>query len=321
MNQKDIVQFNCNGIRGHYNLIKQLLHDCTPKFVLLQELKMKKNEKITFKGYTLLRKNIDDDSSFLPSVGILIKDGILYEEIQIPAQNCVIGINTFCVHPISLFSYYDSIRIGDLNEAQLKRIVDLGKNKAIIMGDFNAKSYLWDNNRKRTYNNDVRASHIINFVNNHDYVILNNGASTRISSIFNQKNSAIDLTIISQNLASTFSWSVSNSTYGSDHLPTFLTTTRIANSHVTHIWDINNTDWKFFNVHCKLDAVFENEDNIDSIDNNVQFQLINGLEHSTPHIKCDPSKRKIAPWWDDDLKQLKRDKIKLLKKYTRDQTI
>lgn len=49
----EIIQFNCNGIRARQGEIRDLIRIHDPKVILLQELKMRKGDKITFKGYTI----------------------------------------------------------------------------------------------------------------------------------------------------------------------------------------------------------------------------------------------------------------------------
>lgn len=188
------------------------------------------------------------------------------------------------------------------------------------MGDFNAKSYLWDSGRKGNYSEDRRSREIINFINNNDYVIMNNGDPTRISTVYNHQNSAIDLAIINEKLEADFDWSVAKYSYGSDHLPTFLNTNRwSSNNMMDHIWDLTTTNWNIFNNNCKLEEIFDDED-VNTLDKNLQAQVIRGLEHSTSKIACKTNKRKLAPWWDDELRKLKREKINMLKKFTSDQS-
>lgn len=88
-----------------------------------------------------------------------------------------------------------------LNFENLRRLVR-STHKAIIMGDFNARSLIWDNTLKdirtpQTY----RADSIIKFINQSDYVVMNNGEVTRISSVAGFSNSAINLTLIHKDLA------------------------------------------------------------------------------------------------------------------------
>lgn len=313
---KDIIQFNCRGVRGQYHQIKQLIVEFTPKFILLQELQIKKASDVKFKGYTLILKLVGSWKS--PSVGILIADGIIFDLIDTPDSICVIGINTFCNGPVSLFSFYDNEKINQLNEANLNIIYKAGINKPIIMGDFNARNSLWDSNRKKNPFSDSRSKSIINFINNSNCTILNDGAATRISPILNQMNSALDLTIVDTSLYSLFEWSVAECSYGSDHLPTMLVSNRIFESSIKKIWDYVNTDWDLFNINCNISHIFENDENdIDILQQRLHHQILNGLEKSTPLLQFKPGKRKKPPWWDTELTEMKKEKTKLLKKFVK----
>lgn len=81
---QDIVQFNCNGTKSNYHHILEIVKEFNPKFILLQELRIVKSDELKIKGYILLLKT--RGSRHQPSVGILIKDGILYDIIDTPTQ-------------------------------------------------------------------------------------------------------------------------------------------------------------------------------------------------------------------------------------------
>lgn len=319
MKQVDIIQFNCNGVKGHFHHIKQLIIKYSPKFILLQELKKKKSEQINFKGYTLISKHLQEDSSQYPSVGILIKKGIIFDIIDTPASWCVLGINTTLDIPISIFSYYDNGRINKLSKAQLNSLVNNAKNKSILMGDFNARSSIWDKKVSSSFNH-TRSQSIINFLNDSDYILMNDGSTTRISPIFNQENSAIDLSILHQDLATKFEWFVSDSMYGSDHLPCMLT--RIDINHTTHqriIWNLKSTNWDVFNVNCDLQFTEEQQD-VNFIDNLIHNQLLCGLKSSTHSFSSPNNKKRTVPWWDEELDANRKKKNSCLKEYIRIQS-
>lgn len=317
-NHQDFVQFNCNGIRGQRLHIQQIIIKYSPKFILLQELKIKKTDNIKFKGYTFISKFIDEDSQFKPSVGMLIKEGIIFSIIDTPNDICIIGIDTFNVVPISLFSFYDSARICKLSEPNMKKIVELGKHKPLIMGDFNTKSSLWDRNVKSTWN-DRRTKELINFIDNSDLILMNDGSPTRISPVFNCNNSAIDLSLIHKDLISDFFWSVSNSTFGSDHIPTLVTSYNSnLNPHEHIIWNYKSSDWNKFNNVCNLELIHD-EMTIDEMNEVIHEQILNGLNASTHSYIFPNNKKRVPPWWDDELNDYKIKKNRLHRLYTLNQ--
>jgi len=61
---------------------------------------------------------------------------------------------------------------------------------------------------------------IITLVNDLDYTVINNGDSTRIAEVQGQKNSAIDLTLVSPRMPTTrLKWETFSDCLGSDHRP------------------------------------------------------------------------------------------------------
>lgn len=137
----NIIQFNCNGLISHYSKIKILIANHDPDFVLLQELKIPNNKIITFKGYTLVFKN-NPESYLKGSTGILIKDGIPFQKIDLGNDVMALGIDTFLSVPISIISYYDNQRTKLLSNNNLAKLVRKMKYPTIVMGDFNAHHQL-----------------------------------------------------------------------------------------------------------------------------------------------------------------------------------
>lgn len=162
------------------------------------------------------------------------------------------------------------------------------------MGDFNASSLIWDDKLKRKHSSDSRANKVIDFLNNSDYVIMNNGSPTRISTVFNHSNSAIDLTIVHKDLFSMYDWQDANMDYGSDHLPICLKLNGVQQPRsMETFWDYKKTDWETFNRTCNFNTIFEGSENsTEIIDDRIVNEIIKALKSSTPNIKPDYNKQK-----------------------------
>lgn len=319
MKHVDIIQFNCNGLRGQSDAIKQLIIDYSPLVILLQELRMKKNGKINFKGYKLLSKHQMEDSPSRPSVGMLIKNGLIYEEIETPEDWLVIGINTFIKKEMSLFSYYDNHRINALSLNQLRRISKMGKHKSIIMGDFNAHSNVWDN--LMSAGQESSRGKIINkFILDSDYVIANDGSPTRISPVLGVLNSAIDLAIMHVDFSHMFDWEVILDGTMSDHLPCALSSMEsFRNINHRKIWDLNSTNWRIFSENCNFE--FDEEQmSIDEVDMLFTEQIEKGLAASTKCFDSNCNAKLNLPWWDIEINNARKLKNKTLKIYIREKS-
>lgn len=180
---------------------------------------------------------------------------------------------------------------------------------------------MWDFNLLNR--NDLRANSIIDFINATDYLIINDGSSTRISTIYGQPNSAIDVSIVHSNLASTFQWSVADCDSGSDHLPIFISSDRPVNNDTRNRWDYKNADWDLFNQSLNLIKIFENESlDMNLFDDNFVEAISNAMLDSIPCRKIRIGiNTRISPWWDKELQLLKKSKTKNLKLFTADQSL
>lgn len=310
------IQFNCNGIQGQATFIRQMLVEYKPKLMLLQELKLMKNVTIKFKGYTLITKSLNENSCQAPSVGILIKNGIHYERIVLPNDWCVIGVNLVIGCPMSVFSYYDNININKLSSLQLSKLVNYGKFESLVMGDFNAHSIMWDPEYSNIYAiTNLRETAIINFLNDSDYVILNDGSVTRISSNFAHRNSAIDLTIVNKKFEFDLNWKVSDEQFGSDHLPIFISFKKVNfTEHKRTVWNLKSTDWCQFNNNCLLNSDHSNLD-LNDLDTLIDEQILKGLKASTKAHIYPNNKKRSPPWYDMELDALRKEKNQALKSY------
>lgn len=322
MTRTDIIQFNCNGIRGQYHDIREMIVQYNPSVILLQELKMKKGHKIEFRGYTLITKYLNNETHLGASVGILIKNGLKFEVINTPVEWLVIGINIFIERDLSIFTYYDTQRLNNLTFNQLRTISTLGKHKAIIMGDFNTHSCIWDNNlRNRIYTSSNRDKAVLQFINDSDYVLMNDGKVTRISPIAENKDSAIDITLIHKELVQFYEWEVADIMNGSDHLACLLSSNKLnENLHKRVIWDLNTTNWDKFNSVCSFDEI-NDEMVLDEVDELIELQIKKALEASTKFYEYPFNKKRSPPWWDTELNELRKAKNKALTSHIRFKTV
>ncbi|KAK9730066.1 Endonuclease-reverse transcriptase [Popillia japonica] len=81
----------------------------------------------------------------------------------------------------------------------------------ILGGDFNAHLQVLGSGR-----NDNAGNILLNFINEHQMVFLNDGSPTRVTRP-DQAVSAVDVTIVSPVLAAKVSWKVVDDAYTSDH--------------------------------------------------------------------------------------------------------
>jgi len=112
---------------------------------------------------------------------------------------------------ILIVNMYNPCR--QLEMRQLEEIWKDLSGKIIWCGDFNAHSTLWGDR------DDGNGIVIEEFMEEEGLVCLNNGSNTRVD-ISRRTESAIDLTIVSRNVADKCEWRfLEDNTIGSDHYP------------------------------------------------------------------------------------------------------
>ncbi|XP_070182747.1 uncharacterized protein, partial [Littorina saxatilis] len=82
----------------------------------------------------------------------------------------------------------------------------------VVMGDFNAHHRMWDADAESSPDTQLAEDISIS-----DLVLLNDGTATRQAQRQRERSSAIDLTLVSPELALTIDWQVYPNTLGSDH--------------------------------------------------------------------------------------------------------
>jgi hypothetical protein len=103
---------------------------------------------------------------------------------------------------------------GMLNDiiTQIQNTNSNSKN-IIIGGDFNSHHPLWGSETESR-----KGKEVAELITKHDLVLLNDGSVTRLGTN-GQRNTMIDITLVSQNLALSRDWHTHPGSIGSDHLP------------------------------------------------------------------------------------------------------
>ena len=115
---------------------------------------------------------------------------------------------------INLLSVYYPRGTNNLDSSWLKTM-ECKKNMWIVGGDFNCHSKLWDKNSKKQTTDKCFSDNVIDS----NLILLNNGNITRIPDALDHAPSALDLTLVSPDLAIDQTWEIVEDTLGSDHMP------------------------------------------------------------------------------------------------------
>jgi hypothetical protein len=158
------------------------------------------------------------------------------------------------------------------------------------LGDFNAHAPFWD--RLRT---QVSSNRFLQNIIDSNLVLLNDGRITRIPDVFYHSPSAIDLSLVSPDLAVNTDWEVHDDCLGSDHLPIIITVNFVMHDQTDQRDDkipkfkYDCADWKKFQSHLEKYNLEEiKHEDIDIFYSNFIEAVLKAANQSIP--KCKPHK-------------------------------
>lgn len=129
-----ILSWNCNSFYNKHEQIKIIESEFDASIMCFQEIRINPDESLKLRGYSAV---IKPKSSRQGGVGILIKDGIIYDEINLKTELQVAAARIHLSKSITVASLYSS----NSSNLTLKALNELKKQlprPCIITGDFNA---------------------------------------------------------------------------------------------------------------------------------------------------------------------------------------
>ena len=206
-----ILQWNARSLIANGQELKYNVNVLgNPHLVCIQETWLKPQLDFVIFGYVSVRKDREHGTG--GGVAIFIREDIQFRSVEIGSEELVAielwtGGKSFMV-----VNYYNPCKRLDLSS--LVDINNVLQGSVIWTGDFNAHSTLWG-----CIDTDVNGQILEDFLEESGLVCLNDGQGTRYNCV-NNTESAIDLTLVSENLAGVSIWKVlRKSTLGSDHYP------------------------------------------------------------------------------------------------------
>ena len=198
--------------------------------------------------------------------------------------------------------------------------------KWLVAGDFNAHSPFWENGCTVSTSN-----RFIENVVDSSLCLLNDGRVTRIPDVSTHKAGAIDMSLISPQLAFGCTWKTHAETLGSDHLPIIMTLNekfQIKGFPKDKIPKFNYkfADWNKFRsvlLHQDINIHIENEDNIHNLYSKFNEQILLAAKESIP--KCRPgnstkNNHTGNVWWTKDCEEAVNFKKLKYKEYIKNKT-
>lgn len=291
-----IIQWNCRSIIPKKTDLIYLINKYNPTVIALSETWLNPVYLFNIPGYICLREDRFDGYG---GVAILIKKSVNFTQINFPssAYSDIINVIGIKIDNIAILSIYLSRSSRDI----LNEVSNLFANLArpfLVLGDFNCHHQSWGS---EISNSD--GIYLLDILHANNLCLLNTGAPTRRTKP-NEHKSAVDLSVCTPNLASSFSWSPHPYTYGSDHYPLIISSP--IRSPPTYIreprlkYKLSNADWTNFKQHVES-KITELPEIVKGDESNAALALaaclINVADQLFPVKKPPSSMIPFPPWW------------------------
>lgn len=190
--------------------------------------------------------------------------------------------------------------------AALDNIVKNTDPPFVIGGDFNAAHEVWGSTKTTK-----RGCILLEWFVRHELLVINTGEPTFISSVHGT-TSAIDLTVVSYNLAAKFHWATYDDTLGSDHFPITVTSEQcVLVQRSRKRWIYKDADWAAFESSI-TNSLSPSEDCVEQLSNII----VSAAEISIPQTSG-MSKGRSEIWWTKEVKEsvkARRKALRILKR-------
>lgn len=294
-----IIQWNINGLKTQFEKLQIIISKYSPNIICLQETNFKENYYRPIKGYNCYYSNrVSERAS--GGVATYVKDTLITKNIRLQTNLEVVSVDVYYndmnLHIINLYLPSNKLCFS----TEIQNILNITSTPKILVGDLNAHNPSWGSSKT-----DKRGILIENIIDDNNFVILNNGAGTRLNPNSGEF-SAIDVSVCDPQLSHKLTWESLDYSYGSDHLPLkidFLDKSKNENVHFLNKWNLKTADWSSYALYIdeNLDSITYCED-IDSQVNTFTSLLINAANTFVKKISLRVGKTN-CPWWNDKCKE------------------
>lgn len=287
-----IIQWNIHSVNANRNNLLHFIRVHNPDVIILNETWLNATYNLHVKSYNIIRLDRRDGWG---GIATLIKSNIKFKEVKLDptwqsfdCQFMVIKINS-----INIINMYGTSR-NKISPSLFSNIFQSLEGYVIIMGDLNAHHPSWG-----SVVSNPSGSKLIDIMENHKLVILNDGRATRFHNP-NENPSPVDLTLISDDIASHATWQVLPDCGNSDHFPTTCTINLqetgelyLANHNLTRRI-LRKANWDMYseNIGFSIDADITYE--YDTLLNIINV----AADIAIPSTKSGVLVKPRCPWWD-----------------------
>lgn len=310
-----ILQWNARSLIANGQEFKKFIanQEKGPDIICIQETWLKSQYNFLIQGYITIRRDRHQGNG--GGVATFIKQGIGYKTVEVDREIEVVVVEIWegsrCIRIINFYNPCDR-----LSKDILESIGGNGSQKTVWCGDFNAHSSIWGS-AKTDYNGEI----IEDMLDWGRLVCINDGSHTRID-LYKGRHSALDLTIVSESLASKCEWKVLiQSTIGSDHFPICSKVGVDIEQRVGERmlrWRFKSADWDKYKELCesKMKEISKCIEDVDVFNKEICKVLQSTAEEVIGKRKAG-TRRKAMPWWNEECNEAIKRRNKALKRVRR----
>ena len=277
-----ILQWNARSLIANGQEFKKYVEDAKekPNIICVQETWLIPRLDFIIKEYTAVRR--DREKGLGGGVITFIQRGLQYREIKKGRELEYVTVEVWGKEDnIKVINFYNPCK--QLETSRLEEIWKDLEGKIIWCGDFNAHSTLWGDK------DDVNGSVLERFLEEEELVCLNDGSGTRID-VSRGTETAIDLTLVTRNVADKCEWEVlRGNTVGSDHYPIKVHIgVEVEKEREVKVekWFVEKADWtKFAELSEERLSIVDGCESIEVLTKEIRSSIIAAADATIPKSK------------------------------------
>ena len=286
-----ILSWNSRAISNKKSELEILIKNESPACICIQETKLKENENLNFslKKYTFKHKPqpLTPGEIAQGGVGIFIRNDIPHLQIDLNSELQAIAIQFHLHKKITVCSIYLP-QDKTFTKNDLENLTNQLPKPFILTGDFNSHNSLWFN--KKT---DPEGKIVEQFILENNICLLDQNKNTFCRG---SSQTHIDLTLVSPEIFTDFTWDIYEDQCNSDHTPILIKTKNKLPLESKPHWNLNKADWKKFASTANFNIPISEFSDIDVLCSYITDVIVAAATSSIPISK--PMKGKISvPWW------------------------
>lgn len=311
-----ILQWNARSLIANGLEFKHFIDqlDEKPHIICIQETWLKSHLDFVIQGYGVVRKDRKVGNG--GGVATFIQNQVQYRVINEFEEYEVVAIDIYAEKQnIQVINFYNPC--DRLNKGLEKVIGSRSGYKVIWCGDFNAHNTLWG-----SINDDHNGEVIEEIIDSHALVCLNDGRNTRID-LVRGIGSAIDLTLVSEELARRCEWDVcEDNSMGSDH---YIIICKVGMSVLEQNlkpapgWRFKKANWEAYSFLSEVGLTAIEPESMEEVDefNDRICKVLYDVADTVIGRKGQSRKRKSVPWWTEQCSKAVQDRNKAFRQIKR----